>query len=85
MHSPKIPGPTAEETRLRASQVDELARLDDQENMRVKRLTRGRTGGTLLGARSGSRSTTSGNAPGAPTTGSSPRGGGTYSIPGYPG
>ena len=77
MHTPKIPGPTAEETRLRASQVDQLAQLDDDENKRVKRLTRARLGASsLLGRRAGGST----SAPSGGGGGSS--GGGGYSLPG---
>lgn len=56
MKSPKAPAPTAEETVMRQRQVGELARLDDEENTRMKRLVRGRLGaGSLLGGRRSSR------------------------------
>lgn len=42
------------DTTLRDRQMIEMARLDDEENTRLKRLVRGRLGaGSLLGRRSG--------------------------------
>lgn len=56
MKRPKAPAPTAQEVQMRDRQAVELARLDDEENTRVKRLIRGRLGaGSLLGRRSGGR------------------------------
>lgn len=57
MKKPKAPQATTEEKLLRSRQVEELARLDEEENRRVKGLVRGRMGaGSLLsGRRSGGR------------------------------
>lgn len=52
MRKPKAPQPSNEEVVLRQRQIEELARLDEEENTRVKRLVRGRLGSsTLLGRR----------------------------------
>jgi len=48
MKSPKTPKPTAEETKMRQRQVEDTARLDDEENVRLKRIARGRSGGRSL-------------------------------------
>ena len=52
MKSPKAPKPTADEIRMRDRQRSDLARLDDEQNVRLKRLVRGRTGqrGLLSGS-----------------------------------
>lgn len=57
MKKPKAQPETTEEKVMRSRQVEELARLDDEENTRVKRLVRGRLGaGSMLsGRRSSSR------------------------------
>jgi hypothetical protein len=52
MHKPKAAAPTTEETVLRQRQVDELARLDDEENRRLKVLVRGRSSNALTSRRS---------------------------------
>lgn len=79
MKRPKAPQPTAEENVLRQRQVDELTRLDDEENTRVKRLARGRLGaGSLLSRRSGTSRTARGSMV-------SSNGGGGSSDPGGPG
>ena len=47
---PKAPKPTAEETLMRQRQVEQLAKLDEEENRRLKGLLRMRLGGRgLLG------------------------------------
>lgn len=54
--------PPPQDTTLRDRQVTELARLDDEENTRLKRLVRGRLGpGSLLSRRSGGRSESGGS------------------------
>lgn len=52
MKSPKAPKPTADEIRMRDRQRSDMARLDDEQNVRLKRLVRGRTGqrGLLSGS-----------------------------------
>lgn len=64
MKKAKAPAPTAEENLLRKRQTEELARLDDEENTRMKRLVRGRLGASsLLGRRSSGRASQNGAAP----------------------
>lgn len=50
MKKPKAPAPTTEELAMRRRQTEELARLDEEENRRVKGLSRMRLGSrSLLG------------------------------------
>jgi len=75
MRTPKAPAPSREQEVLQQRQTTELARLDEEENRRIKALTRARIGaGSLLSAR---RS--------VPTSSAPARGGesaGTVSQPG---
>lgn len=45
---PKAPKPSKEEVQLRQRQVEESARLDDEENVRFKRILSGRLGNRRL-------------------------------------
>lgn len=56
MHSPKAPAPTRDEQLMRTRQVEELTRLDEEENRRLKGLTRSRLGGRSLLSGRGSSS-----------------------------
>lgn len=73
MKSPKAPKPTADEIRLRDRQRSDMARLDDEENVRLKRLVRGRTG--QRGLLSGSAVGMVGRAPAAAGSGKMAPGG----------
>lgn len=72
--TPKMPdtSDTPEETALKQRQLTELAKLDEQENQRIKGLLQGRQGTRLVrglrasGARSGAAATTVSAATGAP-------------------
>lgn len=65
MKRPKQAPPTTEETVMRTRQVEELVRLDEEENTRVKRLVRGRVGaGSMLSARRGAAATAGGGSGG---------------------
>lgn len=71
MKSPKQPAPTSEEIALRKRQTEDLARLDDEENRRIKGLVRGRLGaGSLLSGRRSGGSGGSGGGAAAPATAS---------------
>lgn len=71
MKSPKAPQPTQSEIQLEKRQTEEMARLDEEENRRVKGLVRRRLGGkSLIG---------SGRAAGTAQGGSSSSGAGTSS------
>ena len=49
---PKRPKPTSEELVMRQRQTEQLARLDEEENRRLKSMTRMRLGGrSLLGSK----------------------------------
>lgn len=48
MKKPKMPAPTEAEIRMRQMQSEELARLDEEENVRLKRLLRSRGGSRSL-------------------------------------
>lgn len=61
--SPKAPKPTAEEKLMRRRQAEELTRLDEEENRRVKSMTRMRLGArSLLGSKPAETATPSGGA-----------------------
>lgn len=67
---PEAPEATEAEKSLEARQREELARLDEQENIRLKRGMRGRLGNRLLSSRpagSARSSTTGGNPAQSPT------------------
>jgi hypothetical protein len=49
--NPKAPEPTDAEVQLQNRQKEELARLDDDENVRIKRGLRGRLGTRMLSSR----------------------------------
>lgn len=71
---PKAQAPTTEERAMRRRQTEELARLDDEENRRVKALARQRLGTrSLLGGadRAQSAATTPTTAPRPTTMGTS--------------
>ena len=48
MKSPKAPKPTAEDVKMRQRQTEDLANLDNEQNVRLKRLVRARAGGRSL-------------------------------------
>lgn len=77
LKGPQAPGPTAAETKLQQRQQEEIARLDDQENIRIKRGQRGQLGSRRL-LSSQRRGTTGGGA-------GSSAGGGRVGIPRRPG
>lgn len=80
MHRPKQPAPTSEEIALRKRQTEDLARLDDEENRRIKGLVRGRLGaGSLL---SGRRSGGSGGAAAPAAASTSGRGSSSLMVAG---
>lgn len=66
LEKPQMPGETAEETALRGRQREELAKLDEETNRRIKSVMLGRQGGGMFrGARRASpeaRSASSGPA-----------------------
>jgi len=77
--TPEMPGPTDEETSLRNRQAVDLAKLDDEENRRIKSLFAG--GGTrklfrsMRSARAGSASASSSGAASPGSSGSGSAGG----------
>src|SRR5688572_16067507 len=48
---PEAPKPTEAEVALESRQREELSKLDDEENVRIKRGTRGRLGTRMLASR----------------------------------
>lgn len=73
----KPPEPTAAETALENRQREELARLDDEENVRLKRGLRGRLGTRMLASRRApSRNASLGGAAAASGGGGAASGGG---------
>jgi hypothetical protein len=69
---PETPEPTEAETQLQNRQREELAKLDEEENVRLKRGLRGRQGSRLLSSRL-ARASTSGAGTAASTTVKIPR------------
>lgn len=64
---PKAQQPTTEERAMRRRQSEEVARLDDEENRRVKALARQRLGTrSLLGGADRTRPTATAGTPGTP-------------------
>lgn len=79
--NPQAPEPTDAEKALEGRQREELANLDEEENMRLKRGLRGRLGSRMLSARRPARSNTvGGSTTSTPTVRvpREPRGSSTY-------
>ncbi len=69
--SPKMPEPTEAEVELQNRQKEEIARLNDEENMRLKRGLRGRGSRQLSSRRPGARTGMLGGAAPAAASGGS--------------
>lgn len=83
--SPDVPGETAEEKSLRNRQAMEIARLDEEENRRIKSMFAGGGGRKLFrSARSSAASRASGGSP-ASSGGSVASSGGSSYSGGYSG
>ena len=78
MKKPKTPKEPADAVALRARQIADLAKLDEEENRRIKALFRGRSGGRAFrsSGRSGTASSTRASGGGFSGGGSYGSGGG---------
>lgn len=76
MKKPKKPKEPRDAIALRQRQIQELAKLDEEENRRIKAMFRGRQGGRAF--RSAGSSKTAGNAAGAAFSAGGGGGGGSY-------
>lgn len=78
MKKPKAPKPTEAEIQLQNRQREDIARLDDEENIRLKRGQRARLGGRAVRS---SASSYLGAAPAGRAAGSTPGAGGYRGAP----